>query len=191
MAEAIKEENQEPVNKKKGKKGKQAVAESENDATAKPTVDKQIESMKEAWEKEKERLDKEKLLKIYELFEKPMVNLLSQMEIEGIKINSSFLKELSKKFDNKIKKLEKEIFSIAKREFNIGSPKQLGEILYKELKIAKKKTAGAYNPPGYNSPETRGGGVARNLIDSGFVACLDLQPLSVGWCRTAVWKHWV
>ena len=89
----------------------------------------------------RERLDKEKLLKIYELFEKPMVNLLSQMEIEGIKINSSFLRELSKKFDNKIKKLEKEIFSIAKREFNIGSPKQLGEILYNELKIAKiKKT---------------------------------------------------
>jgi len=89
----------------------------------------------------RERLDKEKLLKIYELFEKPMVNLLSQMEIKGIKINSSFLKELSKKFDNKIKKLEKEIFSIAKREFNIGSPKQLGEILYNELKIAKiKKT---------------------------------------------------
>ena len=89
----------------------------------------------------RERLDKEKLLKIYELFEKPMVNLLSQMEIEGIKINSSFLKELSRKFDNKIKKLEKEIFSIAKREFNIGSPKQLGEILYNELKIATiKKT---------------------------------------------------
>ena len=89
----------------------------------------------------RERLDKEKLLKIYELFEKPMVNLLSQMEIKGIKINSSFLKELSKKFDNKIKKLEKEIFSIAKREFNIGSPKQLGEILYNELKIATiKKT---------------------------------------------------
>ena len=89
----------------------------------------------------RERLDKEKLLKIYELFEKPMVNLLAKMEIEGIKINSSFLKELSKKFDNKIKKLEKEIFSIAKREFNIGSPKQLGEILYNELKIAKiKKT---------------------------------------------------
>jgi len=70
-----------------------------------------------------------------------MVNLLAKMEIEGIKINSSFLKVLSKKFDNKIKKLEKEIFSVAKREFNIGSPKQLGEILYNELKIATiKKT---------------------------------------------------
>ena len=89
----------------------------------------------------KERLDQEKLLKIYELFEKPMVNLLSKMEMEGIKINSSFLKELSRKFNNKIRMLEKEIFSIAKGEFNIGSPKQLGEILYNKLKIATiKKT---------------------------------------------------
>ena len=44
----------------------------------------------------RERLVKENLLKIYELFEKPMVSFLSQMEIEGIKINSVFLKELSK-----------------------------------------------------------------------------------------------
>jgi len=87
----------------------------------------------------RERLDKEKLFKIYEVLEKPMVNLLASMEIEGIKINSNFLNELSKKFDNKIKKLEKKIFSIAKREFNIGSPKQLGEVLYNELKVADLK----------------------------------------------------
>ena len=87
----------------------------------------------------KKRLDQEKLLKIYELFEKPMVNLLAQMEIEGIKINSHFLNELSKKFYHKIKKLEKEIFDLSKREFNIGSPKQLGEVLYNELKIATLK----------------------------------------------------
>jgi len=94
----------------------------------------------------KERLDQEKLLKIYELFEKPMVNLLAQMEMEGVKIDSDFLNELSKKFENKIKKLEKEIFSLAKKEFNIGSPKQLGEVLYNELKIAtlKKTKKGGY-----------------------------------------------
>jgi len=84
----------------------------------------------------KGRLDQEKLLKIYELFEKPMVELLTQMEIEGIKIDPKFLNQLSKKFDNKIKKLEKEIFSEAKKKFNIGSPKQLGQVLYNELKIA-------------------------------------------------------
>ena len=87
----------------------------------------------------KKRLDQEKLLKIYELFEKPMLNLLAQMEIEGIKIDSDFLKELSNKFENKIKKLEKEIFNAAKKEFNIGSPKQLGEVLYNDLKIAALK----------------------------------------------------
>ena len=87
----------------------------------------------------KERLVQEKLLKIYELFEKPLVNLLAQKEIEGIKIDSNFLNELSKKFDVKIKKLEKDIFKESKKEFNIGSPKQLGEILYNELKIAALK----------------------------------------------------
>tara|TARA_Y100000590_G_scaffold114293_1_gene130226 strand:+ start:2671 stop:5430 length:2760 start_codon:yes stop_codon:yes gene_type:complete len=94
----------------------------------------------------KERLNEEKLLKIYELFEKPLVNLLAQMEIEGIKINANFLNELSKKFDTKIKKLEKNIFKESKKEFNIGSPKQLGEILYNELKIAvlKKTKKGGY-----------------------------------------------
>ena len=87
----------------------------------------------------KDRLNKEKLLKIYELFEKPMINLLSQMEMEGIKINSNFLNKLSMKFDEKVKKLEKQIYSISKKEFNIGSPKQLGEVLYNELKIATLK----------------------------------------------------
>tara|TARA_Y100000310_G_scaffold8953_1_gene9437 strand:- start:567 stop:3326 length:2760 start_codon:yes stop_codon:yes gene_type:complete len=87
----------------------------------------------------KERLGQEKLLKIYELFEKPLVNLLAQMEVEGIKIDSNFLNELSKKFNIKIKKLEKDIFKESKKEFNIGSPKQLGEILYNELKIAALK----------------------------------------------------
>ena len=97
----------------------------------------------------KDRLDQEKLIKIYELFEKPMVNLLAQMEIEGVKINPNFLNALSKKFDNRVKKLEKEIFGLANREFNIGSPKQLGEVLYNELKIATLK-------------KTRKGGFATN-----------------------------
>ena len=94
----------------------------------------------------KERLGQENLLKIYELFEKPLVSLLAQMEAEGIKIDSNFLNELSKKFDTKIKKLEKSIFKESKKEFNIGSPKQLGEVLYNELKIAvlKKTKKGGF-----------------------------------------------
>ncbi len=87
----------------------------------------------------KERLDKEGLNKIYELFEKPLINILSDMEINGIKVDKNYLEELSNKFENKIKKIEKEIYSLAKKEFNIGSTKQLGEIIYNKLKIANLK----------------------------------------------------
>jgi len=87
----------------------------------------------------KQRLDQEKLNRVYEVFEKPLIKILSQIEMNGIKVNNEYLKKLSKKFDDKIKKIEKEIYSIANKEFNIGSPKQLGEIIYNELKIAKLK----------------------------------------------------
>jgi DNA polymerase I len=85
------------------------------------------------------RLDEEKLNKVYECFEKPMVQLLSKLEYNGIKVDDLYLKKLSKNFGEKLKKIEKEIYSIAGREFNIGSPKQLGAIIYNELKIAKLK----------------------------------------------------
>jgi len=85
------------------------------------------------------RLDQQKLNKIYESFEKPMVPLLAKLEFNGIKVDDAYLKKLSKNFEEKLKKTEKTIYSIAKKEFNIGSPKQLGEIIYNDLKIAKLK----------------------------------------------------
>ena len=91
------------------------------------------------YENLKERLDKEKLNKIYEYFEKPMVKLLAKLEFNGIKVDANQLKKLSTKFENKLKKIEKDIFALAGKEFNIGSPKQLGEIIYNDLKIAKLK----------------------------------------------------
>jgi DNA polymerase-1 len=87
----------------------------------------------------KSKLNEERLNKVYESFEKPMVQLLSKMEFNGIKVNDLYLKKLSKKFEDKIRKIEKEIYLIAGKEFNIGSPKQLGEIIYNVLKIAKSK----------------------------------------------------
>ena len=88
----------------------------------------------------------EKLTNIYEIFEKPLIEILALMEIEGIRIDSEFLKNLSEKFEKKIKNLEKQIFKISKKEFNIGSPKQLGEIIYNDLKIAglKKTRKGSF-----------------------------------------------
>jgi DNA polymerase-1 len=88
----------------------------------------------------------EKLTNIYEIFEKPLIKILAFMEIEGIKIDNKFLKVLSEKFEKKINRLEKEVFKISKKEFNIGSPKQLGEIIYNDLKIAvlKKTRKGSF-----------------------------------------------
>jgi DNA polymerase I len=88
----------------------------------------------------------EKLTNIYEIFEKPLIKILALMEIEGIKIDNRFLKTLSKKFEKKINKLEKEIFKISNKEFNLASPKQLGEVIYNDLKIAvlKKTKKGSF-----------------------------------------------
>ncbi len=87
----------------------------------------------------KKRVDDAKLNKIYEIFEKPMIKLLSKLEMNGIKIDDAYLKKLSKKFKERLIKKEKEIYKLSGKEFNIGSPKQLGEIIYNDLKIAKLK----------------------------------------------------
>ena len=86
------------------------------------------------------------MINIYENFEKPMIKILAYMEIEGVKIDHRFLKTLSLNFEKKIEKIQKEIFKISKKEFNIASPKQLGEIIYNDLKIAglKKTKKGSF-----------------------------------------------
>ncbi len=91
-------------------------------------------------------LKEEKMINIYETFEKPMIKILADMEIEGIKIDNDFLKTLSLKFGKKIEKIQREVYKISKKEFNIASPKQLGEILYNDLKISdlKKTKKGSF-----------------------------------------------
>jgi len=84
-------------------------------------------------------LNSEKLNNIYEIFEKPLIKILASMEINGIKLDENFLKTISIKFEKKIKLLEKEIYKISQKEFKIGSTKQLGEIMYNELKISSLK----------------------------------------------------
>ena len=91
-------------------------------------------------------LKEEKMINIYEIFEKPLLRILADMEIQGIKVDNKFLKTLSTKFEKKIEKIQKEVFKLSKKEFNIASPKQLGEILYNDLKIAdlKKTKKGSF-----------------------------------------------
>ena len=86
-------------------------------------------------------LKNEKIMNIYETFEKPLIKILAHMEMNGIKLDKKFLNKLSENFQKKISDLEKKIFKISKKEFKIGSTKQLGEVLYNDLKIsALKKT---------------------------------------------------
>ena len=98
------------------------------------------------YKKFQKSLKDEKMINIYEIFEKPLLKILAFMEIEGVKIDNKFLKSLSTKFEKKIVKIQNEVFKISKKEFNIASPKQLWEILYNDLKIAdlKKTKKGSF-----------------------------------------------
>ncbi|MEW6618938.1 MAG: DNA polymerase I [bacterium] len=87
------------------------------------------------------RLNEENLISLFEEIEMPLVDVLAQMEQDGIKIDIHYLKELSQEFGKRLNDLEKEIYILAGTEFNINSPKQLGFILFEKLKMpVKKKT---------------------------------------------------
>ncbi|PPR53182.1 MAG: DNA polymerase I, partial [Alphaproteobacteria bacterium MarineAlpha5_Bin6] len=93
------------------------------------------------------RIVRESCSFVYEKIDRPLIETLSLMEENGIKIDSKYLKELSQEFQNQSLKLEKKIFSLSKIDFNIASPKQLGEILFIEMGIkgGKKTKTGTYS----------------------------------------------
>ena len=97
-------------------------------------------------EKEAFRLLKEyDLTKIYDELEKPLIKIVEKMEKRGVKIDVKYLQGLSKEYHKKLSSLEKKIWKEAGQEFNISSPKQLGEILFGKLNLqvkGLKKTAG-------------------------------------------------
>lgn len=93
-------------------------------------------------------LEKTETKKLFEEIEIPLVKVLADMEKEGIRLDTDFLKSLSHDLDNDIKKLEAAIYEIAGENFNLASPKQLGDILFDKLKIGaakqKKTKTGQY-----------------------------------------------
>ncbi len=93
------------------------------------------------------RLIKERANFVYQNIDLPLVEVLSSIEANGIEVNKKFLTSLSNEFENESKILEKNIYKLSKEEFNIGSPKQLGEILFVNLKIpgGKKTKSGTYS----------------------------------------------
>ncbi len=95
----------------------------------------------------KEKLKEEEMLKLYEEIEMPLIKVLSSMEKEGVKVNKEELIKQSKEVNDKLISLTKDIYEHAGCEFNISSPKQLGEILFEKMAIAKGKK----NKTGYKT----------------------------------------
>ena len=94
----------------------------------------------------KPRLVSDRMATVYETIERPLLAVLEEMESHGIKVDATELKRLSKDFEQRIAELGEEIHRLAGHEFNVGSPKQLGEILFDEMGLpgGKKGKTGAY-----------------------------------------------
>lgn len=85
-----------------------------------------------------EELRKENLWNLFEEIERPLMSRIKEMETNGITLDVEKMKTLSEHLHIEVKKLEKEIYKLAGLEFNIGSPKQLGEVLYEKLGLGTK-----------------------------------------------------
>ena len=93
-------------------------------------------------------LKKYNQLNLYKKIEIPLLYTLAQMEIEGVNLDINFLKKLSEKTSKELNDISKNIYGLAGEEFNISSPKQLGEILFDKMKISskpKKTKTGQYS----------------------------------------------
>ena len=96
--------------------------------------------------KMRERLSEEGMLELFDTVEMPLVFVLYHMEKEGILVRGEELRAYGEKLTGRISELEKEIWTLAGRTFNINSPKQLGTVLFEDLKLpGGKKTKTGYS----------------------------------------------
>ncbi|MDB5368911.1 MAG: polymerase [Roseomonas sp.] len=98
------------------------------------------------WQVLKPRLRTEGALALYEQIERRMIGVLRDMEVAGIKVDGAELARIGEDFSQRMVLLEQQIHALAGRPFNVGSPKQLGEILFDEQKLpgGKRGKAGAW-----------------------------------------------
>ena len=98
------------------------------------------------WQKFKPELHRAQVTTVYETLERPLVPVLAEMEMHGIKVDRDHLSRMSNNFAQKMAGLEDEIQTLAGQPFNIASPKQLGEILFEKMAIpgGKQGKTGAY-----------------------------------------------
>ena len=93
------------------------------------------------------QLKKEKLEELFYKVEMPLMEVLAKMELKGISLDREWLAQESKDLENDLRELEKKVFEFSGIEFNMNSPKQLGEVLFDQLKLdpkAKKTKTGQY-----------------------------------------------
>ena len=98
------------------------------------------------WKLFKPALHQTQVTQVYETLERPLVPVLAAMERSGIKVDRDTLSRMSNAFAQKMAELEDGIYELVGRKFNVGSPKQLGEILFNEMGLegGKKGKTGAY-----------------------------------------------
>ena len=98
------------------------------------------------WKLFKPMLHESNVTKVYETLERPLIPVLAKMEMNGIKVDRNTLSRMSNNFAQSMSGLEAEIYNLAGQSFNVGSPKQLGEILFDKLELpgGKKGKTGAY-----------------------------------------------
>ena len=118
-------------------------------------------SKKELYNKMKE----EDNIYLFENIEMPLAKVLAKMEIEGIRVDKNILKEMGEEIKIKLELITKDIYNYAGCEFNINSPKQLGEILFEKLNLpyGKKNKSGGY---------TTDADVLKKLVDYPIVNCI-------------------
>ena len=100
----------------------------------------------QAWKILKKELVKKSVYSVYQNIDKPMISVLIDAELKGIEVDKIQLQRLSEFFEKKLSELESRIFTTVGVKFNIGSPKQLGEILFEKLKLpgGKKNKSGSF-----------------------------------------------
>jgi len=103
--------------------------------------------IKYIYEYSEKQLQQTDMVSLFYDVELPLIEVLAFMETTGIKADRQYLLELSEYFDNELNKTASDIFNLAGMTFNINSPKQLGNVLFEELKLPKSKTnaSGGYS----------------------------------------------
>lgn len=124
----------------------------------------------------KVELGEKELLDLFNELEMPLISVLADMEMTGILLDTKFLKEFSKKLENRLQKIETEVFKLAGHEFNINSTQQLSTVLFEELGLSppdrtRKTTSGHYSTAAH---------VLENLVDDHPIIELVLEQRELG-----------